>query len=59
MSTLRRRLADIEERSAVRNYAEMRREFEGRSQDELQFFALYGYFSTACRASFRSDRSSP
>jgi hypothetical protein len=44
MSTFRRRVADIEERSAVRNYAEMRREFEGRSQDKLQFFALYGYF---------------
>ena len=44
MSTLRRRLADIEERQAVRDYIESRRLIEGRSQDELQFFSVYGYF---------------
>ena len=44
MSTLRRRLADIEEQKAFRDYTESLREFEGRSRDELQFFAVYGYF---------------
>jgi hypothetical protein len=44
MSTLRRRLADIEEQQAFRKWQENQREFEGRSQDELQFFAVYGYF---------------
>ena len=47
MSTLRRRLADIEERKAFRDYMEERREFEGRSSDELEFFALFGYFPEA------------
>ena len=44
MSRLRTRLADIEERHAFRKWQEDQRVFEGRSQDELQFFALYGYF---------------
>jgi hypothetical protein len=44
MSTLRRRLANIEEQQAFRKWQENQRVFEGRSQDELQFFALYGYF---------------
>ena len=44
MSTLRSRLADIEERKAFRDWMESQREFEGRSQDELQFFGVYGYF---------------
>ena len=44
MSTLRRRLADIEEQQAFRKWKENQQVFEGRSQDELQFFALYGYF---------------
>jgi hypothetical protein len=47
MSTLRRRLADIEEREVVRDYIESRRQFEGRSVDELQFFAVYGCFPDA------------
>jgi hypothetical protein len=44
MSTLRRRLANIEEQQAFRKWQEDQREFGGRSHDELQFFALYGYF---------------
>jgi hypothetical protein len=44
MSTLRGRLANIEEQHAFRKWQENQRVFEGRSQDELQFFALYGYF---------------
>jgi hypothetical protein len=44
MSTIRRRLTDIEERKAFRDWQEVQRQFEGRSQDELQFFAVYGYF---------------
>jgi hypothetical protein len=44
MSRLRRRLTDVEDRQAVRDWQEDQRRFEGRSQDELQFFAVYGYF---------------
>ena len=44
MSTLRRRLADIEEQHAFRKWQEDQREFEGRSRDELLFFGVYGYF---------------
>ena len=44
MSTLRRRLADIQEQHAFRRWQEDQRVFEGRSQGDLQFFALYGYF---------------
>ena len=47
MSTLRRRLTDIEQRKALRDYMEERREFENRSTDELEFFALFGYFPEA------------
>jgi len=45
MSTLRRRLAEIEEQKAFRDFLECQRKFEGRSQDELEFFAVHGYFS--------------
>ena len=44
MSTILRRVTDIEERKAFRNYTESQRKFEGRSPDELGFFAVYGYF---------------
>ena len=44
MSTLRGRLANIEEQQAFCKWQEDQREFGGRSHDELQFFALYGYF---------------
>lgn len=44
MSTLRKRLADIEEWQAFRDWQESQRQFDGRSKDELQFFALHGYW---------------
>jgi hypothetical protein len=44
MSTIRRRLTDIEERQAVLDYRKCQRLIEGRSQDELHFFSVYGYF---------------
>jgi ribonuclease I len=44
MSTLRKRLADIEERQAFRDWQEGERQFDGRSADELQFFVLHGYW---------------
>ena len=47
MNTFRRRLTDIEERKAFRECVEAERMFEGRSQDELIFFAVYGYFPEA------------
>jgi len=47
MSMLSRRLTDIEERKAFRDYMELQREFEGRSTNELEFFALFGYFPEA------------
>ena len=47
MNTFRRRLTDIEERKAFRDYMEAERMFDGRSQGELQFFAVYGYFPEA------------
>ena len=47
MSTLCRRLADIEEQQAFRKWQEHQRAFDDRAQDELQFFALFGYFPEA------------
>jgi hypothetical protein len=44
---LSRRLTDIEERKAFRDYMELQRKFEVRSVDELEFFALFGYFPEA------------
>ena len=44
MSTLRKRLADIEELQAFRDWQESERQFDGRSDDELLFFGVYGYF---------------
>jgi hypothetical protein len=44
MSTIRKRITDIEERQAVLDYRKCQRLVEGRSQDELHFFVVYGYF---------------
>ena len=44
MSTLRKRLADIEEWRAFRDWQESQRQFDGRSEDEMQFFVLHGYW---------------
>jgi hypothetical protein len=47
MSTLRRRLADIEQQKAFRDWQGGQRLFEGRSRNELLFFGIYGYFPDA------------
>ena len=44
MSTFRKRLADIEEWQAFRDWQESQRLFHGRSEDEMQFFVLHGYW---------------
>jgi hypothetical protein len=41
------RLDSVEERKAFRDYVESNRVFEGRSADELEFFAIHGYFPKA------------
>ena len=47
MSTLRRRLADIEELQAFRDFLDGRRQYQGRPKEELEFFAVHGYFPEA------------
>ena len=49
MNTFRKRLMKVEERKALRDYIEVQRELEGRSQGELQFYAIYGYFPEAAK----------
>ena len=44
MSTLQRRLSDLEERKSFREFLEGRRAFDGRSEPELDFFAVHGFF---------------
>jgi hypothetical protein len=44
MSNFRKRLADIEEQKAFRDWQEQERLFKGRSRGELMFFSWYGYF---------------
>jgi hypothetical protein len=44
MSNLRKRLVDVEEQKAFRDWQVSEREFKSRSQDELRFFIVYGYF---------------
>jgi hypothetical protein len=38
MSTMRKRLDELEERRAFREFMHAKRQFEGRSRDELRFF---------------------
>ena len=47
MTTIRKRLESVEERKAFRDYIETKRVFEKRSADELEFFAIHGYFPEA------------
>jgi hypothetical protein len=47
MRNLRSRLDDLEERKTFREYLDERTQFEGRSCDELRFFAVHGYFPEA------------
>jgi hypothetical protein len=44
MSTFRKRLTDIEERRAFRDWQDGLRQFEGKTPDELNFLAVHGYF---------------
>ena len=44
MNNFRKRLVDLEEKSAFRDWQKDERLFKGRSQDELVFFTVYGYF---------------
>ena len=44
MSTIRKRLEDIEEWQAFRDWQESQRQYDGRSEDEMQFFVLHGYW---------------
>jgi hypothetical protein len=44
MRTFGRRLDRLEERKAFHEFLEEKAQFDGRSRDELQFFALYGYW---------------
>jgi hypothetical protein len=44
MSTLQKRLSDLEERKAFHRFLEYEREFKGRSERELNFFAVHGFF---------------
>ncbi len=39
-----RRLDRLEERKAFEEFLESKAEFDGRSEDEMQFFALHGYW---------------
>jgi hypothetical protein len=50
MNTFRKRLTEIEEQKALRDYIEGQREMDGRSQGELEFLAVYGYFPEALEA---------
>jgi len=44
MSMFGKRLDALEDRKAVRDYMESRRQLDGRSRNELLFFSVYGYF---------------
>jgi hypothetical protein len=44
MSMIRRRLEEVEARKAFHDYCEAQRRFKGRTQDELRFFSIHGYF---------------
>lgn len=44
VSILSRRLNTLEERKAFREFLDLRREFDTRTTEDLEFFALHGYF---------------
>ena len=44
MSTLRKRLASVEERIALQQHRELQRQFKGRSEDEQSFFCIHGFW---------------
>jgi hypothetical protein len=44
MKTFGRRLDKLEERKAFEEFLESKAQFDGRSEDEMQFFVLYGYW---------------
>jgi hypothetical protein len=39
-----RRLDKLEERKAFEEFLESKAQFDGRSEDEMQFFVLHGYW---------------
>ena len=44
MSTLRKRLDSIEERIEFKHWAQLARQAQGRSELEMQFFCVHGYW---------------
>jgi hypothetical protein len=44
MRMLARRLDKLEERKAFQEFLESQAQVDGRSEDELKFFALHGYW---------------
>lgn len=44
MSTLRKRLESVEDRIALQQHRELVRQTEGRSEQEMMFFIVHGYW---------------
>jgi hypothetical protein len=44
MSTLRKRLESVEDRIALQQHRELVRQTEGRSDEEMKFFIVHGYW---------------
>ena len=44
MSTLRKRLATVEERIELQQHRELQRQFKGRPDGEASFFIVHGYW---------------
>ena len=44
MSTLRKRLESVEDRIALQQHRELVRQTEGRSDQEMMFFVVHGYW---------------
>lgn len=47
MSTIRKRLSEVEDRRAFKEFKAGRRQFRGRTKEELEFLAIHGYFPEA------------
>ena len=44
MSTLRKRLASVEDRIELQQHRELQRQFKGRPDGEASFFIVHGYW---------------
>jgi hypothetical protein len=44
VSTVSRRLKNLEDRIALQKHRELERQLEGRSEDEQSFFIIHGYW---------------